>query len=167
MDGAGAYWLLPPATTGTQPRTGRQAARVRLSEGRRRGRAHGIYADPSNWRWGWGAHHQWRCIGGQNARIWSSRLPRRVRPRRRPTSLAWCFVSAPAAHQEQPALVRSVTALARHRRRRVVHPLLRRGILRRGHDATLLSRRTRAWSLLDRLTNARHGFLLQEHGSMN
>ncbi|KAG2584077.1 hypothetical protein PVAP13_6KG270012 [Panicum virgatum] len=62
----------------------------------RAGRAHGIYADPSIWRWGWGAHHQWWCIGGQKARIWSSRLPRRVRPRRRPTSLAWCFVSAPA-----------------------------------------------------------------------
>ena len=85
------YCRLPPQV----PSRG-QGDRQRGSEGRRRGRAHGIYDDPSISRWGWGAHHQWRCIGGQKARIWSSRLPRRVRPRRRPTSLAWCFVSAPA-----------------------------------------------------------------------
>jgi len=70
------------------------------------------------------------------------RLPRRVRPRRRrPTSLAWCFVSggprrAPLSStsrsQRSGTGAGSRSSLARNRRRRVVHPLLRRGILRVG-----------------------------------
>jgi hypothetical protein len=71
---------------------------------------------------------------------------------------------------KQPAPAAASSTGARSRRR-VVHPLLHRGILRRGRDAITvtadaLGQRVQAdLFLLDRLTIARHGYLLQEHAA--